>query len=288
MKQFEDTTNIMKEESKKKKYIPGGYTVWARKIKDSAIFCQKPDKWFKIWFYIVNTVSHSNEKGIRGQKYFTYEGIHLATQSSSSTIKHCIEYLKKGRQIATQKKQRGFIIVVNKYDLYQDSSNYKKPHRKEDKRKTEVLTEGTQVDALYNNNDNNDKKVKNDKKNKRLYVPNPKHLELAALLSKNILTNNPDSKGITPRQLNLWSEDVDKMIRLDNRTYEQIESMINFSQKHSFWHKNILSMDKLRKQFDRLTLELRGDINSEAEEEDRSPFYKDLTEEAGKRGKGEF
>lgn len=77
-------------------------------------------------------------------------------------------------------------------------------------------------------------------------------LELAELLKSKILTNNPDSK-IADRQVKAWASEADKIVRLDNRTQEQVRYLINWSQSHSFWKTNILSMATLRKQWDRLT-----------------------------------
>ena len=48
------------------------------------------------------------------------------------------------------------------------------------------------------------------------------------------------------------------MMRLDGRTEEQIAVLVAWSQHHPFWLKNILSMGKLRQQFDRLTLEMKS------------------------------
>jgi len=42
--------------------IPGGATLWARQTVDSEIFYDKPDKWFKIWFYLVNKVNWKDDK----------------------------------------------------------------------------------------------------------------------------------------------------------------------------------------------------------------------------------
>ena len=43
------------------------------------------------------------------------------------------------------------------------------------------------------------------------------------------------------------------MMRLDGRTASEIRDLIEWSQNDMFWRANILSMKKLRKQFDQLT-----------------------------------
>lgn len=55
-----------------------------------------------------------------------------------------------------------------------------------------------------------------------------------------------------------WADDIEKLNRIDGRTWEQIEWMIRWAQNDDFWHKNILSPNKLRKQFNRLCVEAKG------------------------------
>ncbi|MHC4618587.1 MAG: hypothetical protein ACYTEQ_12645 [Planctomycetota bacterium] len=54
--------------------------------------------------------------------------------------------------------------------------------------------------------------------------------------------------------LQRWAVHVDRLIRVDKRTPEQIEAVIRWCQEDDFWQNNILSTEKLRKQLDRLEL----------------------------------
>lgn len=98
-------------------------------------------------------------------------------------------------------------------------------------------------------------------KEKRQYTKEktlvPEYLELAKLLQKEILKNIPTFKT-TDIQLKQWSDVVRLMIEQDDRTLEQIKFLIIWAQQDDFWFKNILSMSKLRKQFDKLTAETKG------------------------------
>lgn len=98
---------------------------------------------------------------------------------------------------------------------------------------------------------------KKGKKNKKIYEADSEEFRLALLLKQRILRNNPNNRirssiGVEQR----WAKVVDLMIKKDSRTPEEIETMIIFCQSHEFWLKNVLSMDKLRKHYDRLYLEL--------------------------------
>lgn len=56
------------------------------------------------------------------------------------------------------------------------------------------------------------------------------------------------------------------MIRLDKRKVEDIEAMIRWCQQHYFWHTNILSTEKLRKQYDQLSMQMKPRAKDPVEE----------------------
>jgi len=76
-------------------------------------------------------------------------------------------------------------------------------------------------------------------------------VKLAALLRDEILRNSCDFK-ITPAQLQSWEATADRMLRIDGRDPEKAAMLIRWAQMDDFWRRNILSMEKFRKQFDQL------------------------------------
>jgi len=81
--------------------------------------------------------------------------------------------------------------------------------------------------------------------------------ELADRLRDWITKNNP--KARVPDSLQKWTLEIERMIRIDERTAGEIQAVIDYSQQHEFWWKNIMSADKLRKQYDRLINEMASD-----------------------------
>ncbi len=51
------------------------------------------------------------------------------------------------------------------------------------------------------------------------------------------------------------SNTVRLMRQIDNRSHRDICGMYDWASKDSFWHRNILSPDALRKQWDKLTMQ---------------------------------
>lgn len=75
--------------------------------------------------------------------------------------------------------------------------------------------------------------------------------ELSELLHQKILANKP-TRVITTNWRDSWAADIDKLHRIDKREWEQIRTIIEWSQDDTFWWKNILSGRTLREKFDRL------------------------------------
>jgi hypothetical protein len=68
------------------------------------------------------------------------------------------------------------------------------------------------------------------------------------------------SRSSTFKQPNIqkWASHIDLMLRLDKREVSHVETVIRWCQMDSFWQNNILSTEKLRKQFDQLELKANG------------------------------
>lgn len=59
--------------------------------------------------------------------------------------------------------------------------------------------------------------------------------------------------------LDKWAVDIDKILRLDGRSESHLLNVIEWCQQDSFWQNNILSPSKLRKQLDRLEMQMDRD-----------------------------
>ncbi|HNX28733.1 MAG TPA: replication protein [Syntrophomonadaceae bacterium] len=73
------------------------------------------------------------------------------------------------------------------------------------------------------------------------------NIQLSQLLLNKILEHLP---GFKKPDLFKWAETMEKIIRIDERDPDELKQVILFSQNDSFWRTNILSAEKLRKQYD--------------------------------------
>lgn len=63
---------------------------------------------------------------------------------------------------------------------------------------------------------------------------------------------NPNMKQ---PNLKAWTKSIERILRIDKRDPEKVRELMLWSIGDEFWHKNILSPDKLRKHYDRLLIE---------------------------------
>ena len=103
--------------------------------------------------------------------------------------------------------------------------------------------------------------------------------ELAHLLHYLILQNKPDRRiqdGWTDR----WAEDIEKAHRIDGRGWEQLKAAIVWSQRDEFWKQNILSGEKLRKHYDRMSDRARAEREKNASQDVASAIFSQTNEQA--------
>jgi hypothetical protein len=65
-----------------------------------------------------------------------------------------------------------------------------------------------------------------------------------------------------------WHDAARLLIDNDGRTEEQVHAAIDWCQDHHFWHRNILSMEKLREKYDRLALDAKAERNGSRPQSD--------------------
>lgn len=80
--------------------------------------------------------------------------------------------------------------------------------------------------------------------------------QAAAYLARQIEKNYPNVTPPTEKDKQRWAADFDKCNRIDGRSWDDIADVLHFSQKNTFWRKNILSGKKFREKYDRLLIEM--------------------------------
>ncbi|MCR3760389.1 hypothetical protein KYB31_15535 [Clostridium felsineum] len=276
--------------------IKGGYILLSRGLIESEIF-KKPPLYLKVWIYLLSKAQHKDFKALkRGQLWTDIPEIQEACswyvgyrkeKPSKKQIYTILEWLRnpyerdnegtaKGTMIGTTKGTQGMLVNIDKYRFYQDSKNYEGNDEGNDERTAKELRREEQGNNI-NKNDKNVQECNNNDNN--IYCPNSVEFRLADYLFRYIKRNNEKAKE---PNLQKWSKVFDCILRIDKRDIEEVKSIIKWCQNDSFWFKNILSPDKLRKQYDRLLVSMKDPKPKEKREdnfnnyEQRKYDYDDL------------
>src|SRR5699024_7231329 len=75
-----------------------------------------------------------------------------------------------------------------------------------------------------------------------------------------------------------WLQAIDRLIRIDEYTPDQIRQVIDWSQQDEFWQGNIMSAPKLRKQFDQLKTRMFQERNRQPQQQHMTASQRRLQE----------
>lgn len=88
--------------------------------------------------------------------------------------------------------------------------------------------------------------------------------KLSKKLAELIKINNPKNKNTLDGNFEIsvkrWADDIEKINKIDNQTWDDIERVINWCQKDNFWKANILSGAKLREKFTQLQTKMLSPV----------------------------
>jgi hypothetical protein len=180
---------------------------------------------------------------------------------SKTKVRAFLDLLENDSMLVKKADNKKTTLTLVNYSVWQDSQTAKEPEKDREETSEEPLSyqletgEEPLPDTINNsnnsNNSNND--ISSCPANK--FADDVIEFILASELYGLILANNPKVKK---PNLQAWAKSFDLMIRRDNRSVADIRDVMNWCQGDSFWHRNILSPDKLREKFDQLTLKMNS------------------------------
>ena len=169
------------------------------------------------------------------------------------TVREILRWLVDNSMIEiypNESNSQGTHYKVLNYEVYQSEEPAKVTVSKQSVNSQYTVTTTKQECIRMNKND---KEVKDRPKKSKDFSVDSEPYRLALHLKKEILKQDPKTK--TPDNLQKWALIADRMIRLDKRDPQEAANLITWAQNDDFWKSNILSMDKFRKQYDKLRLQ---------------------------------
>lgn len=202
----------------------------------------------------------------RGQFFTSLNHLSFDLKLTTKQIRLSLEKLIKTNEIQSKGANKGTMITVCNYDSYQ-KKQILKDKQTDKERANKGQTEGKQRATNNNdkkgNNDNNDYKKILLSEIKISDLPNGylEYYEIAIsfykLFEKN-LTDAGANCNTLKKSKGTWIDDIRLLIEVDKYDVEKIRSVWQFLKTDEFWKKNILSASKLRKQFDKLLLNVKN------------------------------
>lgn len=226
-----------------------GWVSIHRKLQDSEIWNLEKFTRGQAWVDMILMANHTDKsfflRGIeihvkRGQIARSETSLAEKWKWSRGKLRRFFSWLETRQQIVQQKNKLLSIVTIVNYEEYQQNGT------------TNGTTNGQQTvqQTDTNNNVNNEDNENNEK---QFFLLHSKEVQLSELLFSLMLENNPSSKK---PNLQTWAKHIDLAHRVDGRSYDDLEKIIKWCQKDSFWATNILSTQKLRKQFDQLSIKM--------------------------------
>lgn len=242
----------------------------SREIFDNPIWKNIVD--FRLFFLIYGKAVFSNEgvrladdlvlkrgqwcRSLRNlQKDLEYVENRQVKTYSLSVLNRCISRAVASQRLCTKTHELGTVFTVVNYELYQGFGGYKKDNLEQN-----LEHSGNSEGTLGEHSGNNNKNVKNVNKKpsspKQVYDEQSIPYRTANYLYTNILKFKPDLKQ---PNLQIWSDDMRKLIELDKRNPKEIGKVIEWVTTNDFWQSNILSAKKLRDNWDTVTAKMKQD-----------------------------
>lgn len=235
-------------------FMDQGWIKLHRKLKDKA-FYSTDSAAVHLWIHLLIKANHKEREEMFAGKpikckpgQFTTGRKQLSQETgiSESKISRLLKkFAKIEQQIEQQTSSTNRLISITCWDEYQSSEQQSEQQVNNERTTSEHTTRSKEY-----------KELKKDTTRKLKF--SEEDYRLSELLYNLMKQNNPNK---TKPNLEKWAEEVRKMRELDNRSLIDIEILIRWSQQDEFWHTNILSTSKLRKQFDQLILKAKKEYN---------------------------
>lgn len=240
-----------------------GYIKLYRKITNSFVWTNP--NMLKLWMLCLMKASHSGNKFLFNGKEVVVssgefvtgrdaiakefnEGVPRDQQIVGRTLWRWIKKFEEEQMLSIKSTTKYSVVTVKNWNEYQASDQQVSINRPSTVHQVSTINNAKNAENAKNakNKDNSRQSAK------RTYDEDSIHYQLAASLFKEIQNNNPEARS---PNLQIWSDDIRKMIELDGRKPEQVTNMIRWSQSNDFWSGIILSAKKLRDKYDQMKIQ---------------------------------
>lgn len=202
---------------------------------------------YGIWWIIVEMVAEQMDKSDKHSARFSFKKWAKSCGVSVKKFQKTVSFLSKLEKISveTSEKFPDFLkISIPKLLNFRDEWS----------KRSGVTTEKVMSDSGVTTEQETE--VETEVETEKNYSEDSNEFRLSLFLLNNIRKRKSDYK--IP-DLQGWSKHSDYILRIDRRDINEVKKVILWCQSDEFWQNNILSTAKLRKQYDKLVLQMRKD-----------------------------
>ena len=244
-----------------------GWISLSRKIQDCWIWQDKPFSKGQAWVDMLLNANHDDKKFLLGSELVEVKRGSFITSEhklmdrwgwSKTKVRAFLSLLENDSMIEKITDRKKTTINIVNYSDYQDSQTTKEPQK--DHKKT---TKEPQKDP--NNNDNNDNNINKRKEEPRSplyqnrYSDGSFEIKCVRYLIDSIRSEMPNAKlPSTNKEIDKWCDNIEKMVRIDKRTNEDIYNTLVYARTGNFWKANIRSTSKFREKYETLYLQMKN------------------------------
>lgn len=187
-----------------------------------------------------------------GQFVTSLESIakNCGTGVNIQSVRSSLKKFEKLGFLTNESTKTGRLITIANWSLY--SGEFKEPTDQPTKSQQRANKEPTNKPTPREEG----REGEEGKKKEKTFLSDSAEIRLSEHLFSRMKINNPTAK--VPNW-QVWARNIDLMMRVDNRTEDDIVKVIDWCQKDNFWKGNILSTAKLREKYDQLHVRMNQD-----------------------------
>ena len=240
-----------------------GWVKLYRGITENWVWSDKPYSKGQAWLDLIILANHKDGKFPLGDEIVSVSrGCFITSELklmdrwgwSKSKVRLFLNQLQNDSMIVKKTDRKKTTINIVNYGNYQECETTEEP--KKDHQQTD--------DRPLKDTNKNVKNVKNNINNiprecQRKYSDGSFEMKCVNYLLSSIRSDMPDAKlPCSNKDIDKWCDSIEKMVRLDKHSEDDIYKTLTFARTDAFWKVNIRSTSKFREKYETLYLQMKS------------------------------
>ena len=239
-----------------------GYIKLYRKMLQNPIVCKDSD-YLSVWIYLLLSATHTEyPERFKGEKIMLKPGQLITGRKrisekfsiSESKVTRIINKYISEQQIEQQtSNENRLITIVNWHEYQGNEQQEEQPVNNERTTSEQPVNTYKNIKNVRNNINNN--RAEYEKK----YSDDAFEIKCVSYLITSIKSDMPDAKlPEADKDIDKWCDHIDKMVRIDKRSQDDIYNTLVFARTDDFWKANIRSTSKFREKYETLFSQMKS------------------------------